>query len=93
MKSGKIKKVRLALGLTQKEFAARIGMQTSGAVCLLEKGRRTPTGPVLLLLHHLRQLAAQVGKKSSKNRKNVLTGVNKKLMKTVCEPQRAASES
>ena len=62
MKSGKIKKVRLALGLTQKEFAARIGMQTSGAVCLLEKGRRTPPGPVLLLLHDLHRQSMKENK-------------------------------
>ena len=48
-----IRALRERLQLTQQAFAERLGLRTRGAVCRLEKGSRTPNGPLLLLLQML----------------------------------------
>ena len=44
-----IKKLRDDMGLTQAEFAAKVGV-TQGTVSLWESGERQPTGPAVRLL-------------------------------------------
>jgi DNA-binding transcriptional regulator YiaG len=60
-----IKGLRQSLGLTQQQFAERLGLATKGAVSLLESGDREPTGPLVKLLE---MLAADAGKKLPKKR-------------------------
>jgi transcriptional regulator with XRE-family HTH domain len=51
-----LKRLRKRLGLSQQAMAERVGLETAGAWCLLEKGRRLPTKPMVLLLQSLQQL-------------------------------------
>lgn len=48
-----IKTIRTKLKLSQAEFAAKLGLQTKGAVSLLESGKRKPTGTLAALLKTL----------------------------------------
>jgi DNA-binding transcriptional regulator YiaG len=53
MKPNQIRALREALKMTQEEFAARLGLQTRGAVSKLESGAKEPKGPLLALLRLL----------------------------------------
>ncbi len=61
-----IRALRDALQMTQSEFAARLGLQTKGAVSHLEAGRKVPTGSTLAALRMLVELTE---KNSEKKRK------------------------
>lgn len=50
MKPEQIKQLRTKLGLTQEDFAIRIGLDTRASVSRLESGVRKPKGPLLELL-------------------------------------------
>ncbi len=57
----RVKIIRSHMGLTQDEFARRIGMQTRSAVCQLEKGHREPKGALLLLLIEMEKNLGKCG--------------------------------
>ncbi len=59
-----IRGIRAALGMTQADFAAQIGV-CQGTVSLWESGEVNPRGPANMLLRTLQQRAA---KKSAKKR-------------------------
>jgi DNA-binding transcriptional regulator YiaG len=48
-----IKKLRIAMKMTQGEFAARLGLKTKGAIAHWESGRKDPPGTALVLLNLL----------------------------------------
>lgn len=48
--SERVRAIREAMGVTQEDFAELLGLQTRGAVSLLESGRREPKGSLLRLL-------------------------------------------
>lgn len=52
MSATEIKSIRKSLGLTQVEFAARLGVNQA-AVCHWEKGIRRPSGPAAMLIKML----------------------------------------
>jgi transcriptional regulator with XRE-family HTH domain len=55
MNAEHIKKLRLRLGLTQEEFAIRLGLQTRSAICHLERGSKVAKGSLLELLKIMEQ--------------------------------------
>ena len=57
MSAKEIKMLRLRLEMSQKEFAETIGYETEGAVSLIERGLREPSGPVLRRLRELAESA------------------------------------
>lgn len=62
MSKDEIKDIRLSLGMNQTEFAEEIGVNQA-AVSLWESGGRSPSGPVLKLLHQFKA-EKKSGKKS-----------------------------
>jgi DNA-binding transcriptional regulator YiaG len=56
MNPREIRALRERLGMTQQQFAFRLGLATRGAVTRLENGTRKPTGPVAELLRLLDQI-------------------------------------
>ena len=60
----KIKEVRVALGLTQEQFALRLGV-SQGAVALWESGSREPSGSAKILLEMLALEADRVPAKKN----------------------------
>ncbi len=55
MDASRIKRLRQHLGLTQEDFAIRLGLATRGAVCHLERGTKEAKGPLRELLHLLEE--------------------------------------
>jgi transcriptional regulator with XRE-family HTH domain len=53
MKPDQIRRLRERLGLTQAQFAERIGLQHKASVSRLESGTRTAKGPLLAALQML----------------------------------------
>lgn len=53
MKPEQIRKLREHLGMTQVEFAQRLGIVNKASVSHLESGNRKPKGPLLELLKML----------------------------------------
>jgi len=49
-----IRELRKRLGLTQEEFAERLGLRHKSSVCRLEGGRDRIAGPKLVVLEALR---------------------------------------
>jgi DNA-binding transcriptional regulator YiaG len=54
MESNEIKKLRIDLGITQKELAEKIGV-TIHAVQKWEQGQRSPGGSSVLLMQNLKK--------------------------------------
>lgn len=52
MSATEVKRIRDRLGLTQVELAERLGV-TQTAISYWEDGKRTPRGPVVILLKNL----------------------------------------
>lgn len=57
MDADEIKKLRLLLGMSQKELADALGYSSESAVSRLEAGLRRPSGPALKALIRLSQEA------------------------------------
>jgi transcriptional regulator with XRE-family HTH domain len=57
MDANQIKSLRLALKMSQLEFARACGLQTKGAVSKLEHGESRPSGPLLMQLRRLAETA------------------------------------
>ncbi len=60
MKPHDIRELRESLGMTQQEFAAKVGLKTRGAVSKIESGTKEAKGA---LLAALRLLALAYGEK------------------------------
>ncbi len=60
MSKEEIRKIRLALGMNQTEFAEAVGVNQA-SVSLWEKGLRSPSGSATMLINQIRP-----GKKSSR---------------------------
>lgn len=63
MQKSEIAKLRHALGMTQEQLAAEVGVSRV-AVTLWENGKRSPSGPAEKILE---QLKAKLAKKLSRN--------------------------
>jgi DNA-binding transcriptional regulator YiaG len=64
MTAADIEQFRNALGLSQTDLAARVGV-TPQAVCQWEAGKRKPSRPVLILLEQMRDEARKAVSNSS----------------------------
>ena len=54
MTKEEFKRIRLSLSLTQRELAAYLGFKSFQAVQRIEAGKSSITGPVAVLMAHLR---------------------------------------
>ncbi len=67
MTPAEIRSIREEMGLTQQEFAERLGLKTRGAIAHVEDGRRNPTPGAVVAMKMMIEEFRKKRKKKTKS--------------------------